>query len=124
MNTKLIALTLLLAAFAIPLRASSPLSTEEARKHLRNGAALVDVRTPAEYKSGNLPGAINIPVETIQTGITNHVTDKGRVILLHCRSGRRSAVAEKELRQLGYTNAFNIGSFQQAERVVSPSASK
>jgi len=37
---------------------------------------------------------------------------------LHCRSGRRSAAAEKELRSIGYTNAFNIGSYQQAEKLV------
>ena len=37
---------------------------------------------------------------------------------IHCRSGRRSGLAEQQLRSLGYTNAFNIGSYEQAEEVV------
>jgi len=94
------------------------LSTDEARRQLQAGAKLVDVRTPAEFKQKNLPSALNIPVGQIKTGITNVTTDKSQVILLHCQSGRRSAVAEKELRALGYTNAFNIGSFEQAASIV------
>ena len=101
------------------LSARAELSTEEARQKLQSGALLIDVRTPAEFGSRSLPGAINVPVDAIQSGITNHVTNKSQAVLLHCRSGRRSAIAEKELRTLGYTNVFNIGSFERAEKVVS-----
>jgi phage shock protein E len=94
------------------------LSEAAAREQLQAGALLVDVRTPAEFGEKKLPGAINIPLDTIQTGITNHVTDKSKVVLLHCRTGRRSGIAEKELRALGYTNVFNLGSFEQAQKVV------
>jgi phage shock protein E len=106
------------ALIAFNLRADSTLSTGEARQKLKAGALLVDVRTPEEFAASKLTGAVNVPVDTIKSGITNHVTDKSQAVLLHCRSGRRSAVAEKELRSLGYTNVFNLGSFEQARKVV------
>jgi len=103
---------------ALWITAKAGLPVEEAREKLRAGAVVVDVRTPEEFKAKSLPGVINIPLDSIQTGITNCATNKSQVILLHCRSGRRSGIAEKELRSLGYTNTFNIGSFEQAEKVV------
>ena len=81
-------------------------------------AVLVDVRTVGEFSSGNLPGAINIPLDSLQSGIEAKVSDRSDVILLHCRSGRRSGIAENELRAMGYTNAFNIGGFADAEAIV------
>lgn len=94
------------------------LSVEEARKHLAGGAVLVDVRTPEEFRERSLPGAINLPLATVAQSITNRVPDRRQVVLLHCRSGARSGTAEKELRSLGYTNVFNLGSFSQAEKAV------
>jgi rhodanese-related sulfurtransferase len=46
------------------------------------------------------------------------VTNKSDVVLLHCRTGRRSGLAETELRALGYTNVFNIGSFERAQKIL------
>lgn len=103
---------------ASALYASAELGPDEARAKLQAGAKLVDVRTVQEFREKNLPGAVNIPVDQIKTGITNVTTNKSQVILLHCRSGRRSGIAETELRALGYTNAFNIGSCGQAEKIV------
>ena len=100
------------------LKAGDILSQEEALKKLHAGALVIDVRTTEEFKSNSLPSVINIPLDVIKTGITNYVTNKSQVILLHCRSGRRSGIAEEELRSLGYTNTFNIGSFEQAKKVV------
>jgi phage shock protein E len=96
------------------------LPADEARRMLQGGALLVDVRSPEEYAARSLPGAVNIPVDIIKSAITNRASETSRVILLHCRSGRRSGIAEKELRSIGYTNVFNLGSFEQAERVVGP----
>ncbi len=118
MKWKFALLAAVAALIALNLRADATLSTDAAREKLKAGALLVDVRTPEEFAAQNLPGAINIPVDTVKSGITNHVPDKSKAVLLHCRSGRRSAIAEKELRSLGYTNVFNIGSFEQAQRVV------
>lgn len=122
MNWKylLIAVAAVVAVFT--LRGESTLSENDARDRFKAGALVVDVRTTAEFAEKKLPGVINIPLDTLQAGITNHVTDKSKLILLHCRTGRRSGIAETELRALGYTNAFNIGSFEQAEKVVAPKA--
>lgn len=120
MNKKLLLFLVFLAGVSLlALRSESVLSAEQAREQLKTGALLVDVRTHEEFATKSLPGAVNIPVETIMTGITNCATNKSQIILLHCRSGRRSGIAETELRSLGYTNAFNIGSFEQAEKIVS-----
>lgn len=119
MNKKLLLLFVVLAgASLLALRSEPALSAEKAREQLKAGAVLVDVRSIEEFAAKKLPGAVNIPVESIMTGITNCATNKSQVILLHCRSGRRSGIAETELRSLGYTNAFNIGSFEQAEKIV------
>ncbi len=79
---------------------------------------MVDVRTVAEYNAGHLTNTINIPLDQVEKELPRRVTDKSKVVLVHCRSGRRSGIAEKELRALGYTNVFNIGSYGQAEEVV------
>ena len=113
-----------LSLVVLCLCARAELKPEEARAKLKAGAKLVDVRTVEEFKEKNLPGAVNIPVDQIKSGITNVATNKSQVILLHCRSGRRSGIAETELRALGYTNAFNIGSYEQAESIVRSKSAK
>lgn len=119
MNWKylLIAVAAVVAVFT--LRGEATLSEKDAQERFKAGALVVDVRTPAEFAEKKLPGTINIPLDTLKSGITNHVTDKSKLVLLHCRTGRRSGIAETELRALGYTNVFNIGSFEQAQKVVS-----
>lgn len=118
MNIKPILLLVLLGLSIATLRSEATLPAAEARQKLQAGALLVDVRTKEEFADRKLPGAINIPVDSIKSGITKPAPDKSTAVLLHCRSGRRSAIAEKELRALGYTNVWNIGSFEQAEKVV------
>jgi rhodanese-related sulfurtransferase len=70
---------------------------------------LVDVRTPEEYREGHIPGAINIPNETIGTGEIPELPDKDQLILVYCRSGRRSKEASEKLVKLGYTNIVEFG---------------
>ena len=107
-----------LLIFVLKLRASGTLSTAAARAHLKNGALLVDVRTVEEFNTKHLTNAVNIPVDQIKEALPRRVPDQSHLLLLHCRSGRRSGIAEQELRALGYTNAFNIGSYDQAEKIV------
>lgn len=114
--------TILLVAVAfvslvLKLKASSTLPAASAREHLKNGALLVDVRTVAEYNAGHLTNAVNIPLDQVQSELPRRVPEKGKVLLLHCRSGRRSGIAEQQLRALGYTNVFNVGSYGQAEKL-------
>ena len=70
---------------------------------------ILDVRTPEEYAEGHIPGAINVPNETIGTAEIPELPDKAQLILVYCRSGRRSKEASEKLVKLGYTNIVEFG---------------
>lgn len=71
------------------------------------GALVIDVRTPGEFKSGHIKGAINIPVDSIRTKVAE-LQKKGKPVITCCRSGARSGVAAGILRQQGI-EAYNGG---------------
>ena len=73
---------------------------------------LVDVRTQGEFHSGAIPGAINIPLDEIQSRI-GEFGDKSREITLYCASGARSAYAQRYLQQLGFSRTRNGGGIMQ-----------
>ncbi len=73
----------------------------------------IDVRSAAEFQQGHLPGAIHIPHTDIANRIQQLTRDKNAEIQLYCRSGRRSALAEAELKKLGYQHVVNAGAYQQ-----------
>lgn len=81
----------------------------EAMKLVDEGAILIDVRTIAEYSSGHLDGAKNIPVEVIAEQIESEISDKDTKIVVYCRSGNRSATAGQTLIDMGYTNVYDLG---------------
>ena len=70
---------------------------------------VVDVRRPDEYAEGHIPGAINIPNETIAEEAETALPDKDQVLLVYCRSGNRSKQASQTLADLGYTNVYEFG---------------
>lgn len=70
---------------------------------------ILDVRTPEEYAAGHIPGAINVPNESIGTEEIPTLPVKDRLILVYCRSGRRSKEAAQKLVSLGYTNIVEFG---------------
>ena len=72
------------------------------------GAVLLDVRTPAEYKSGHIPGSRNFPLDAIET-LPRVIADKNIPLFVHCFSGARSGQAASAMRRMGYTNVTNIG---------------
>jgi phage shock protein E len=76
------------------------------------GALIVDVRTAEEFAAGHLKNAINIPFKSIAAGLDKLHISKERSIVLYCRSGRRSAVANETLVKKGYTNTYNGGGYQ------------
>ena len=73
------------------------------------GTQLVDVRTPAEYNSAHIPGAINIDVTADDFEQNIRVLNKKQPVAVYCRSGRRSKIASEELVKLGYTNVKEFG---------------
>ena len=70
---------------------------------------ILDVRTQEEYDQGHIPGAILIPDNRIDADAEKVLTDKNQLILVYCRSGRRSKLAAERLVQLGYTNIKEFG---------------
>ena len=70
---------------------------------------ILDVRTPEEYAAGHIAGAILIPDYEIREKAESILTDKDQLILVYCRSGRRSKNAANELATLGYTNVKEFG---------------
>lgn len=70
---------------------------------------ILDVRRPDEFAAGHIPNAVNVPNETIGTAEIPELPDKGQLILVYCRSGRRSKEASEKLVGLGYTNIVEFG---------------
>ena len=70
---------------------------------------ILDVRTQQEYDQGHIPGAILIPDTEIEDRAEGELTDKDQLILVYCRSGRRSKLAAQSLVELGYTNIREFG---------------
>ena len=78
----------------------------------KDAAVWIDVRTPAEYASGHLGNAFNIPYNEIAQRITEVVTDKDKKIDVYCASGGRAEIARKTLVKLGYTDVTNAGGYR------------
>lgn len=72
---------------------------------------LLDVREPAEFAAGHLPGAVNIPRGLLEFKIDSHPVFQGQqsvAIVVYCQTGGRSALATQVLNQLGYTGAASL----------------
>jgi phage shock protein E len=90
----------------------------EARQLIEAGAILVDVRSPGEFQGGSAPGALNVPLGSVETAVKENGWPMDKPILLFCASGTRSAVAVKQLKALGYANAANLGTVGRARKAM------
>ena len=95
MRSLTLAITLLAGPGLIGPALAGPVNHSAAVKAMANpGVVLVDVRTSREFAAGALPGALHIPHFRIAEGITGMAPDKDTPIVLYCRSGRRSSIAQ------------------------------
>ena len=87
------------------------ITAEEAKQIMdsEEGYIILDVRTQEEYDQGHIPGATQISHEEIAEKAEEVLTDKDQLILVYCRSGRRSKIAAEALVELGYTNIKEFG---------------
>ena len=105
---------MLLSSCGTPGSSSSgyrQISMDEAVKMMKDEKdyIILDVRRPDEYTKGHIPGAINVPNEEIGTAEIAELPEKSQLILVYCRSGRRSKEASEKLAKLGYTNIVEFG---------------
>ena len=87
------------------------ITAEEAKQIMdtEEGYIILDARTQEEYDEGHIPAAIVISHEEITEKAEEMLTDKNQLILVYCRSGRRSKIAAEALVELGYTNIKEFG---------------
>lgn len=87
------------------------ITQDEAREMMaqNDGHIIVDVRRQDEYDAGHIPGAILIPNESIDTTRPKELPDLDQIILIYCRSGRRSKDASEKLCKMGYTKIYEFG---------------
>ena len=87
------------------------ITAEEAKKLMdtETGYVILDVRERDEYDTGHIPGAILIPYTQITEKAEKVLEEKDQLILVYCRSGRRSKIAAEALVELGYTNIREFG---------------
>lgn len=86
------------------------ISPEKAHEMMaEDGITIVDVRTEEEFAAGHIANAVLVPNETISDTAPEALPDKDAVLLVYCRSGRRSKEASEKLLELGYTNIYDFG---------------
>ena len=87
------------------------ITAEEAKKIMDSEikSIILDVREQDEFDEGHIPGAILLPYTKIDAGAEEKIPDKDALILVYCRSGRRSKIAAESLAKLGYTNVKEFG---------------
>ena len=87
------------------------ISQEEAKEMMdTQDVIILDVREQDEYDSGHIPGAVLLPVGTIdEETATEVIPEKDSTVLVYCRSGNRSKTASSALAELGYTNIYEFG---------------
>ena len=87
------------------------ITAEEAKAIMESeeGYIILDVREQDEFDAGHIPGAILIPYTQIDEKAKDMLPDKDQLILVYCRSGRRSKIAADSLVELGYTNIKEFG---------------
>lgn len=84
------------------------ITKEELNAYIRQGATIIDVRSPQEYKEGHINGAISIPDYQIKREIQKKIPNKNELIVVYCSTGHRSQKSQKILENLGYTNVYNL----------------
>ena len=83
---------------------------------IKEGAFLVDVRTPMEFAEGNVKGSVNIPLDQLASQLSRFKDKKS--IVVFCRSGSRSGMAKSILEQNGLKNVINGGSWEEVNALV------
>lgn len=90
--------------------------TVDLGKLIKDGAIILDVRSKGEYAGGHVKGSVNIPLDQLGNNL-NKLKDKEQNIITCCASGMRSGSAKNFLKQQGYTNVHNGGSWTSVDKL-------
>jgi phage shock protein E len=104
----IIIVVLVLLAVMVKAMGASRGSAAAAKEKIKMGALILDVRTAGEYQGGHVEGALNIPVQDLESRL-GELKDKKRAIVVYCASGMRSASAAKILTSGGFSDVTNAG---------------
>ena len=105
----------LVAAILVALTATLSLTSCSAEKvDMANVAAVIDVRTPVEFTSGHLEGAVNFDIQGMSFMDELATLDPNATYLVYCRSGSRAAAAVDTMKSMGIDNVTNLGSVNDA----------
>lgn len=91
-------------------------SDEELKAKIKEGAFLVDVRTPVEFDAGKVKGSTNIPLDKIERSLSQFQNKSS--IIVFCRSGNRSSQAKAILKRNGIQNVYNGGTWQAVNQLL------
>jgi rhodanese-related sulfurtransferase len=112
---------------ASPAQAAKEPGPAELKQLVDKGAALIDVRTPAEFAGGHVRGAENIPVDELEAKLPEVAEltgdKKDGDVVVYCRSGHRAGIAKDILTKAGYTKVHNLGGLSDwpdAKDIVQP----
>lgn len=94
----------------------APTDNSALTEAVKNGAFLVDVRTPGEFLGGSVKGAVNIPLDKISSQLSKFKNKKN--IVVFCRSGGRSSQAKSILEQNGFQNVINGKTWQNVDQIT------
>jgi phage shock protein E len=83
---------------------------------MQNGAMIVDVRSPQEFKGGHIKGAVNIPLQELQRSMGK--IPKNKAVITCCASGMRSASAKSLLKSAGYQEVHNGGGWMSLKHKI------
>lgn len=108
----IITIMVALAIGYVLLKRHGHVSSSEAHRLVEAGARLVDVRTPQEFATGHIPGAVNMPVQDLERRM-GELTGKDRPVVLYCRSGARSSNAARMLKNAGYAKVHDLGAMSR-----------
>lgn len=90
------------------------MSSSVVKQKLEQGARIVDVRTPEEFRDGAYPGAINIPLQELARRLGE--LTKTQPVVLYCASGARSGLAARAMKQAGFADVINAGGLDDMPR--------
>ncbi|MBU0935192.1 MAG: rhodanese-like domain-containing protein [Spirochaetes bacterium] len=100
------------SVYLVLTRVLGKASVKTLSQKLTAGATIVDVRSPGEFSSGHVRGALNLPLDSLGSKMSK-LGDKSRPVIVYCASGSRSSAARRMLKAAGFSDVSNAGAMHR-----------